>query len=57
MTNRSPVMVLHPRLGIGLLTGRYGQEELESAGAYRVYEDPLNLLKHLEEAGIRSLLG
>ncbi|HET6374889.1 MAG TPA: HAD family hydrolase, partial [Methylocella sp.] len=27
-------------LGIGLLSGGYGQEELERAGAYRVYEDP-----------------
>ena len=27
-------------LGIGLLSGGYGTEELERAGAYRVYEDP-----------------
>ena len=25
--------------GVGLLSGGYGQEELERAGAYRVYED------------------
>jgi hypothetical protein len=25
---------------IGLLSGGYGMEELERAGAYRVYEDP-----------------
>jgi len=31
-------------LGIGLLSGGYGQEELERAGAYRVYEDPADLL-------------
>jgi HAD superfamily hydrolase (TIGR01549 family) len=27
-------------LGVGLLSGGYGQEELERAGAYRVYADP-----------------
>ena len=27
-------------LGIGLLSGGYGEEELERAGAYRVFEDP-----------------
>jgi phosphoglycolate phosphatase-like HAD superfamily hydrolase len=27
-------------LGVGLLSGGYGQEELERAGAYQVYEDP-----------------
>lgn len=41
-------------LGIGFLTGGYGREELEAAGAYRVYEDPLDLLAHLDEVGIRS---
>src|SRR5947208_7615502 len=40
-------------LGVGLLSGGYGQDELERAGAYRVYEDPLDLLNHLDEAGIR----
>jgi phosphoglycolate phosphatase-like HAD superfamily hydrolase len=30
-------------LGIGLLSGGYGLEELERAGAYRVYEDPADL--------------
>ena len=40
-------------LGVGLLSGRYGQEELERAGAYRVYEDPADLLRHLDEVGIR----
>src|SRR5438046_7159178 len=30
-------------LGVGLLSGGYGQDELERAGAYRVYEDPANL--------------
>jgi HAD superfamily hydrolase (TIGR01509 family) len=41
-------------LGIGLLSGGYGQDELEQAGAYRVYEDPADLLRHLDEVGIRT---
>ena len=41
-------------LGVGLLSGGYGREELEQAGAYRVYEDPANLLAHLDELGIRA---
>jgi len=41
-------------LGVGLLSGGYGQEELERAGAYRVYEDPADLLRHLDELGIRD---
>ncbi|MFL5243060.1 MAG: HAD family hydrolase [Gemmataceae bacterium] len=40
-------------LGIGVLSGGYGQEELERAGAYRVYEDPHDLLRHLDEVGVR----
>jgi HAD superfamily hydrolase (TIGR01549 family) len=40
-------------LGIGMLSGGYGKEELERAGAYRVYEDPADLLKHLDEVGGR----
>jgi HAD superfamily hydrolase (TIGR01549 family) len=40
-------------LGVGLLSGGYGQEELERAGAYRVYQDPLDLMTHLDELGIR----
>jgi HAD superfamily hydrolase (TIGR01509 family) len=41
-------------LGVGLLSGGYGQDELERAGAYRVYEDPADLLRHLNEVGVRS---
>ena len=41
-------------LGVGLLSGGYGREELEEAGAYRVYEDPADLLAHLDELGIRA---
>jgi HAD superfamily hydrolase (TIGR01549 family) len=40
-------------LGIGLLSGGYGLEELERAGAYRVYADPADLLNHLDEVGGR----
>jgi HAD superfamily hydrolase (TIGR01549 family) len=40
-------------LGVGVLSGGYGQEELERAGAYRVYEDPADLLEHLDEMGVR----
>lgn len=40
-------------LGIGLLSGGYGTEELERAGAYRVYEDPKDLLLHIDEVGGR----
>ncbi len=39
--------------GVGLLSGGYGQEELERAGAARVYEDPADLLRHLDEVGGR----
>lgn len=42
-------------LGVGLLSGGYGQDELERAGAYRVYQDPQDLLQHLDELGIRVL--
>jgi HAD superfamily hydrolase (TIGR01509 family) len=40
-------------LGVGLMSGGYGQEELERAGAYRVYEDPADLLLHIDEVGAR----
>jgi HAD superfamily hydrolase (TIGR01509 family) len=40
-------------LGIGLLSGGYGENELERAGAYRVYQDPADLLLHLDEVGGR----
>jgi HAD superfamily hydrolase (TIGR01509 family) len=41
-------------LGVGLLSGGYGREELERAGAYRVYADPADLLVHLDEIGVRQ---
>jgi HAD superfamily hydrolase (TIGR01549 family) len=41
-------------LGVGLLSGGYGGDELQSAGAYRVYADPADLLAHLDEVGVRE---
>ena len=40
-------------LGVGLLSGGYGHDELQDAGTYRVYEDPADLLRHLDEVGVR----
>lgn len=40
-------------LGVGLLSGGYGEDELTRAGAYRVYRDPADLLAHLYETGVR----
>ena len=39
-------------LSVGLLTGGYGEEELRSAGAFRVYRDAAELLESLDELGI-----
>jgi HAD superfamily hydrolase (TIGR01549 family) len=44
-------------LGVGLLSGGYGLEELERAGAYRVYQDPADLMRHLDEIGVRTPQG
>src|SRR5260370_5637860 len=41
-------------LGVGVLSGGYGREELESSGAYRVYDDPQDLLEHITELVIRT---
>jgi HAD superfamily hydrolase (TIGR01509 family) len=40
-------------LGIGLLSGGYGTEELERAGAYRVFDDAAGMLRHVDEVGGR----
>ncbi|MGJ4889686.1 HAD family hydrolase [Bradyrhizobium sp. HKCCYLRH3099] len=40
-------------LGVGLLSGGYGSEELRQSGAIRVYEDPADLLEHIDEVGGR----
>jgi HAD superfamily hydrolase (TIGR01549 family) len=41
-------------LGVGVLSGGYGQDELERSGAIRVYEDPADLLLHIDEIGGRT---
>jgi hypothetical protein len=30
------------------------QDELERAGAYRVYQDPADLLRYIDEIGVRT---
>lgn len=39
-------------LGVGILAGGYSQEELERSGAFRVYANPADMLKHIEDLGI-----
>jgi len=41
-------------LGVGLLSGGYGEDELARAGAFRVYADPSDLLHHIDEIAARS---
>jgi HAD superfamily hydrolase (TIGR01509 family) len=41
-------------LGVGVLSGGYGQQELEQAGAFRVYADPEEMRRHLDELGVRE---
>jgi phosphoglycolate phosphatase-like HAD superfamily hydrolase len=41
-------------LGVGLLSGGYGQDELAQAGAYRVYADPGELALHIDELGVEA---
>ena len=41
-------------LGVGLLSGGYGRDELERVGGYRVYADPAELLARLDEVGVRN---
>ena len=40
-------------LGVGLLSGGYGLDELRQSGAFRVSEDPADLLRHIDEVGGR----
>ncbi|MDA0562953.1 HAD family hydrolase [Streptomonospora sp. S1-112] len=40
-------------LGVGVLSGGYGRDELERTGAYRVYRDTGDMLDRLDELGIR----
>ncbi len=39
-------------LSIGLLSGGYGEDELLSAGAFRVYRDAAELRASLDELGV-----
>jgi beta-phosphoglucomutase-like phosphatase (HAD superfamily) len=39
-------------LSVGLLSGGYGEDELISAGAFRVYRDAQELLESLDELGV-----
>jgi HAD superfamily hydrolase (TIGR01549 family) len=41
-------------LGVGLLCGGYGREELQQSGAFRVYDDPADLLRHIDEVAARD---
>jgi HAD superfamily hydrolase (TIGR01509 family) len=40
-------------LSVGLLSGGYGEHELERSGAYRVYQDAADMFRHLDELGVR----
>jgi HAD superfamily hydrolase (TIGR01509 family) len=39
-------------LAVGLLSGGYGADELQGAGAFRVYRDAAELLESLDELGV-----
>jgi HAD superfamily hydrolase (TIGR01549 family) len=41
-------------LGVGLLSGGCGREELVTGGAFRVYEDTHDLLQHLDDLGVHE---
>jgi HAD superfamily hydrolase (TIGR01509 family) len=41
-------------LGVGVLSGGYGLEELQSSGALRVYDDPADLHRHIDEVASRT---
>ncbi|MGB3496774.1 HAD family hydrolase [Rhodanobacter lindaniclasticus] len=41
-------------LGVGLLSGGYGHAELQQSGAFRVYDDPADLLRHIDEVAARD---
>jgi phosphoglycolate phosphatase-like HAD superfamily hydrolase len=41
-------------LGIELLSGGCGSDELRHSGAIRVYKDPGDLLDHIDEVGGRK---
>jgi phosphoglycolate phosphatase-like HAD superfamily hydrolase len=39
-------------LGVGVLTGGYGDDELTRAGAFRVYRDAADLKSAVDELGV-----
>ena len=39
-------------LGVALLSGGYGEQDLERAGAFRIYSDPADMLMHIEQLGL-----
>ena len=39
-------------LGVAFLSGGYGEEDLERAGAFRVYSDAADMLMHIEQLGL-----
>ena len=41
-------------LGIGLLGGGIAADELQRACPYRIYDDPADLLRHIDQVGIRA---
>ena len=41
-------------LGVGLLSGGYGHTELQQSGAFRVYDDPADMLRHIDEIAARD---
>jgi len=41
-------------LGVGLLSGGYGSDELQRAHAFRVYDEPADMLAHIDELGVRG---
>jgi HAD superfamily hydrolase (TIGR01549 family) len=40
-------------LGVGVLSGGYGEDELSRAGAFRVYRDAADLHRSLDDLGVR----
>ena len=40
-------------VGVGLLSGGYGSDEMRQAGAIRVDDDPADLLGHIDKVGGR----
>jgi hypothetical protein len=45
--------VAHGKPDPDLLSGGYGLDGLQAAGAYGVYKDPADLLRLLDEVGVR----